>query len=443
MGRLFGIIIVGMLVLMFLFGTINMTGAFFVSIAEFLFNSIYGIIAIFFASLAILFFYGSVKTAKNSRIVHDIPFDGLNNKFKTSRSYSSKSTSKNISVPFNEFSKSQGKDYTFMNKGVIVVPENRELDLAEYKMNFFSDKLANLMTKPEAVFFKGWRNRRLQLDVEHIHIIKAYIDAMRDAGESFLNFRADQVLSYEKIQLLIQTKRNILLKGLIDSELQIDLLQEEHKARVAELRINIKDLEAEVFQKLANIEHLKANISKILSDVENTKKRAVSDIKIAEQESIANIQAREKELDIKVQESIANIEARAKELEIKEQEALANIEINKAKTDAEIFVMKLKATDQSKIAQQRSAVLDKIIIEMNLNNIRPLEVYLLIKLLDTINTDDFMDFDKKVELMEEELNRMKAENRYKTAEAIEKEAEAKERAAQSKANIKDINNPYA
>jgi hypothetical protein len=45
--------------------------------------------------------------------------------------------------------------------------------------------------------------------------------------------------------------------------------------------------------------------------------------------------------------------------------------------------------------------------------------------------------------MEEELNRMKAENRYKTAEAIEKEAEAKERAAQSKANIKDINNPYA
>ncbi|MBK9334693.1 MAG: hypothetical protein IPM96_20400 [Ignavibacteria bacterium] len=244
-----------------------------------------------------------------------------------------------------------------------LVVQNREIDVSVCQMDAFSYKLANLMTKPEPVFFKRWRNRRLKLDIEHMYLIKDYVDAMRDAGESFVKFKVDQIFSYEKIQGLVQLNRNDLLRQLRESELQIDLLENEHRGKIAKLHLYIKELELNIFEKLTQVEELQANIAKIQSDIENTRNDAISRIRITEQESIANIQAREKEL------------------EIKEQEAMANIEINKAKADAEIYVMKLKAEDKSKLEQQRSAVLDKIIKEMNLDSIRPLDVYLLIKLL--------------------------------------------------------------
>jgi hypothetical protein len=432
---------IGLLGLIVIYGIIGTFDSVFLSFKEFLFNSIWGVIAIVLGVFSILFFYASAKTSKNSKSENSLIPSG--NSLSESQKYLSgkKSSYASDSNSYSSYLKNKSGSGGSMSSNLVV--QNREIDVSVCQMDAFSNKLANLMTKPEPVFFKGWRNRRLKLDIEHMYLIKDYVDAMRDAGESFVRFKVDQIFSYEKIQGLVQLNRNDLLRQLRESELQIDLLENEHRGKIAKLNLYIRELEVNIFEKLTQVKELQANIAKIHSDIENTRNDAISRIKITEQESIANIQAREKELEIKEQESIANIEARAKELEIKEQEALANIEINKAKTDAEIFVMKIKATDKSKIAQQRSAVLDKIIKEMNLNNIRPLEVYLLIKLLDTINTDDFMDFDKKVQLMDEELNRMKAENRYKTAEAVEKEAEAKERAAQSKANIKDINNPYA
>lgn len=422
------------------YGIIGTFDSLFLSFKEFFFNSIWGVIAIILGFFSIMFFIASAKTSINSQSKNSIIPSG--NLLKESNKFlpASKPISSD-SYSYSDYLKNKSKRGGSMSSNIVV--QNREIDVSVIQMDAFSNKLANLMTKPEPVFFKGWSNRRLKLDIEHMYLIKDYVDAMRDAGESFVRFKVDQIFSYEKIQGLVQLNRNDLLRQLRESELQIDLLENEHRGKIAKLHLYIEELEVNIFEKLTQVKELQANIAKIHSDIENTRNDAISRIRITEQESIANIEAREKELEIKAQESIASIEAREQELKIKEKEALANIEINKAKNDAEIYVMKIKATDKSKIAQQRSAVLDKIIKEMNLNNIRPLEVYLLIKLLDTINTDDFMDFDKKVQLMDEELNRMKAENRYKTAEALEKEAEAKERAAQSKANIKDINNPYA
>lgn len=418
-GRLF----IGLLGLIVIYGIIGTFDSIFLSFKEFLFNSIWGVIAIVLGVFSILFFYASAKTAKNSNSENSFIPSG--NSLSESQKYLSgkKSSYANDSNSYSSYLKNKSGSGGSMSSNLVV--QNREIDVSVCQMDAFSNKLANLMTKPEPVFFKGWRNRRLKLDIEHMYLIKDYVDAMRDAGESFVRFKVDQIFSYEKIQGLVQLNRNDLLRQLRESELQIDLLENEHRGKIAKLNLYIRELEVNIFEKLTQVKELQANIAKVYSDIENTRDEAISRIKISEQESIANIRAREKEL------------------EIKEQEAMATIELNKVKSGAEIYVMKLKATDKSKLAQQRSEVLDKIIKEMNLNNIRPIEVYLLINLLDSVNSDGFMDFDKKVELMEEELNRMKAENRYKTAEAIEKEAEAKERAAQSKANIKDINNPYA
>lgn len=427
-GRLF----IGFLGLIVIYGIIGTFDSVFLSFKEFLFNSIWGVIAVVLGVFSILFFYASAKTAKNSKAENSIiplpPFSPSENKsltYEPSKSkYGNFDGSHKLPTTYYEgFSNNKNKGVGSMSSNIVV--QNREIDVSACQLDAFSNKLANLMTKPEPVFFKGWRNKRLKLDIEHMYLIKDYVDAMRDAGESFVRFKVDQIFSYEKIQGLVQLNRNVLLRQLRESELQIDLLENEHRGKIAKLNLYIKELEVNIFEKLTQVKELQANIAKVYSDIENTRDEAISRIKVTEQESIANIRAREKEL------------------EIKEQEAMANIELNKVKSGAEIYVMKLKATDKSKLAQQRSEVLDKIIKEMNLNNIRPIEVYLLINLLDSVNSDGFMDFDKKVELMEEELNRMKAENRYKTAEAIEKEAEAKERAAQSKANIKDINNPYA
>ncbi len=418
-----GKIITVFVFLIVIYGIIGTFDSVFLSFKEFLFNSIWGVIAVILGVFSILFFYASAKTAKNSKSENSLIPSG--NSLSESQKYLSEKKTSYVSDSnsYSSYLKNKSRSGGSMSSNLVV--QNREIDVSVCQMDAFSYKLANLMTKPEPVFFKGWRNRRLKLDIEHMYLIKDYVDAMRDAGESFVKFKVDQIFSYEKIQGLVQLNRNDLLRQLRESELQIDLLENEHRGKIAKLNLYIKELELNIFEKLTQVEELQANIAKIQSDIENTRNDAISRIRITEQESIANIQAREKEL------------------EIKEQEAMANIEINKAKADAEIYVMKLKAEDKSKLEQQRSAVLDKIIKEMNLDSIRPLDVYLLIKLLDTINTDDFMDFDKKVQLMDEELNRMKAENRYKTAEAVEKEAEAKERAAQSKANIKDINNPYA
>lgn len=441
MGKLLIFFIIGLVLFTIIQAIFGMFDSFFLVMKEFLTHSIWGMIAIIFGVAAIIFFYASARTQSNSKSENSFIPTGSSS-FGSKKYLSGSSAS--YSIESNSYSSYlTNKKHSGGSMSSNIVVQNREIDVSAIQMDAFSNKLTNLMTKPEPVFFKGWRNRRLKIDIEHMYLVRDYIDAMRDAGESFVNFKVDQIFSYEKIQGLVQINRNNLLRQLKDSEYQIDLLEKEHRGKIAKLNLYIKELEVNVFEKLTQVKGLQANIAKVYSDIENTRDEAISRIRITEQESIANIQAKEKELEIKEQESIASIEAREKELEIKEQEALANIEINKAKTDAEIFVMKLKATDKSKLAQQRSVVLDKIIIEMNLNNIRPLEVYLLIKLLDTVNTDGFMDFDKKVELMEQELNRMKAETRYKNAEAKEKEAEANERDAQSKVNIKDLNNPYA
>ncbi len=132
----------------------------------------------------------------------------------------------------------------------------QEFDLSKITMETFVQKMAYEMTKPGPVFFKGWGNRRLELDVERVRIIGAYIESIRSTGESLMQLNADAVLSYENIEKLTKIKRNELDEKVRRSELNLDFVNEEYKYK-------IKGMELENEQKEANIRLINAQAEEL------------------------------------------------------------------------------------------------------------------------------------------------------------------------------------
>jgi cyclophilin family peptidyl-prolyl cis-trans isomerase len=355
---------------------------------QFFTDSWWGIIAIASGVLSLLMFYGSSKSYRDVKINETF----LDNPDRS------------------KLRKKKGSISMFKKETAVV-----EFDLSQLTMNTLTKKMAYVMTKPGPVFFKGWGNRRLQLDVERVEIIREYIEAIRATGDSLIHLHADSVLSYEKMENLVNIKRNDLLLQLKESQLKIDLLEKEHQARVDRLRIDVAHLETMVLERIAQIENLNAQTEQVLSDMRNRTKEIDTEIKIRK-------------------------ETAESEIQIKEKESMARIELEKDKASAEIYVMKLKAGDDSDISKKRAKALDMVIEEMNMDSISPAEVYLLIKLLDTSNTTDFIDFENKIKVMGEELEKMRVQNDILKSEAKEKKAKANEVEAQSKQNIKDLYN---
>ncbi|MGV8018299.1 MAG: hypothetical protein AB2L26_09005 [Ignavibacteria bacterium] len=102
---------------------------------QFFIDSWYGIIAVITGILSLFMFYGSSKSYKMVKI---------NESF----------------LPILKNHKGRGN-----------IMEN-EFDLSKLTMDALVKKMAFEMTKPGPVFFKGWGNRRLELDVERVNIIK-------------------------------------------------------------------------------------------------------------------------------------------------------------------------------------------------------------------------------------------------------------------------------
>lgn len=129
--------------------------------------------------------------------------------------------------------------------------EGTELDLSKLTMEALVKKMAYEMTKPGPVFFKGWGNNRLRLDVERVQIMRDYIDSIRETGESLMELQSDAVLSYEKIKELTKIKRNELKKRLRESEIELDFLNEKYKHEVEMMRLERIDKEEDVLLKRA------------------------------------------------------------------------------------------------------------------------------------------------------------------------------------------------
>lgn len=342
----------------------------------FFIDTFWGLASIICGGITVVLFYASSKTYVDSKIKESF----LPNPRSFPESIKGdKHLSKNKTIVGG--TKSMSNQGTHIVHDVENFDKEREIDLAKVTMDAMLKKMAYIMTKPGPIFFKGWGNRRLELDVERVYIIKEYIDAVKSSLDSYTLLRADALISFEKIQKLANTQKNELLYKLKQSELDLTFLDKEYEHKAKLMDLEIEGLEMQLFERLTNIEHMEAKTTEIL-----------------------------KNLDIRIKETDAEIEIRKKESD-------AMIALNKAKSEAEIYVMKLKAQDNSKLSKQRAKILTKIIDELQLDNITPTEVYLLVKLMEgDSGSFDYMDFDRKSKLVHEEIERMKLENKKLHAE---------------------------
>jgi hypothetical protein len=323
--------------------------------------SMWGLATIISGVITAILFYASGRTYVDSKIKESFLPNIKNNK--------------KLNTKSNSFSIMENKTDLTNNKNV------NEIELSQVTLHGLVGQMAYLTTKPGPVFFKGWGNRRIQLDIERVRLIRNYIESVREAGSSLAEFQADAVLSFEKVKALTEIKHNDLKTQVQESKLKLDLVTERYKSEIENLKLDLKHKQIDLTKKEMEIEEMKSRI-------------------------------KERERELAMKEKMNDVKAK---------------------------VLEMKMTDDSAFSKSRTGLLDTIVAEMDMNNINPSQAFVLINALSPGTIED-INFQTRAEMVKEELEKMKAESKYKSAEALEKEAEAKERAAQSKVNIHDLNN---
>lgn len=189
---------------------------------QFFSDSYWGIFALIAGTISALMFYASSKSYRDTKINESF----LPNKRKINN-LNNRSTAM-----------STNKDYG-----------TNEFDLSKLTMESLVKKMAYEMTKPGPVFFKGWGNRRLELDVERVNIIKQYIESIRDTGNSLMELQSDSFLSYEKIEALTKIKRFDLQTKVLQAEKGLDFAKIEYEDKIERLRLERASLEEDIKMK--------------------------------------------------------------------------------------------------------------------------------------------------------------------------------------------------
>lgn len=178
MGKLIGGFIIIVFVYLIIKGVFGVIGSVLGSLGEFMFNSIWGAFALLAGLLSIFFFYASSRTYSDvtvrSKIINSL-----------------KPTIKNM-----ENSLSQSK-----NHGMEMI------DMSQTNVHDFFRKLVVAINKPNPVIFKGWGNRRLELDVERARILTDYIRQTHIAFGELQELQADILFSHDKIKHLVDMKQ--------------------------------------------------------------------------------------------------------------------------------------------------------------------------------------------------------------------------------------------
>lgn len=320
---------------------------------QFFTDSWWGMTAIAFALVSLILFYASSKSYKNVKI---------NESF----------------LPNPKRLKSK-KENSLMKEDKNQALQEQEIDVSKITMDSLVKKMAYEMTKPGPIFFKGWGNRRLELDVERVHILGDYVNALRTTGSNLMELNAEAVLSYDKIKALTQIKKNNLQEALRESKYKIDLMEERYKSEIEHLKLGVKHTTIELDRKMIEVNEMKYSLAE-----------------------------------------------RERELVMKEK-----------MNDVRVKALEAKVHDTSKFNESRSKLLDTIIEEMDMKNINASQAFVLINALAPGATDD-LNFQTRAEMVKEELEKMKAQTRKENAEAKEKESKADEVDAQTKFNIHQI-----
>lgn len=157
----------------------------------------------------------------------------------------------------------------------------REIDLSAIDLQSLVGELQSVLTSPTPIFFKGWGNRRLELDVERVKLMNDYINTVAATGQSFIRLKADSLISYDKIKLLAKTELIELQSRATAKELDLRLLQDRYeneliklKTQNESLKLGIDDLKLSQEEKKANIRRLNAEAEKAEAIAEQEKAKA-------------------------------------------------------------------------------------------------------------------------------------------------------------------------
>lgn len=273
---------------------------------EFFTDSYWGIITIVVGALSLAMFYASSKTYRDVKINETF----LPNPRK-------------------------------IRKRKLTMSEHQEFDLSKMTMETLVRQMAYQLTKPAPIFFKGWGNRRLELDVERVQILGKYVESIRTTGSYLMELHADAALSYEKIEKLIHIKRNELKIQLRKSILDYDFLKQEHVERIRAIKLENDEREARVRLINAQASKLEAEAGSVTtkSDSDALKDAARTDLLFEGKKhfkslspvlktyvitQIDNEHAKIPENDLEMQEALKDVVKRKQQAEAKKLEAEAN-----------------------------------------------------------------------------------------------------------------------
>jgi hypothetical protein len=222
MGKFIGGFIIIVFIYLVIKGVFGVIGSIFLSLGEFLFNSIWGLFALIAGILSIVLFYASSKTYPDVKM----------------RGKIIKTIKPTILTMENSVSTSGNLDMHM-------------IDMSQTNVHDFFRKLVVAINKPNPVIFKGWGNRRLELDVERARILTDYIQQTHIAFGELQELQADILFSHDKIKHLIEMKQaraagdldviNAQYKDLLN---QYDHEQKKREILADEMRTKVKREEA-------------------------------------------------------------------------------------------------------------------------------------------------------------------------------------------------------
>lgn len=230
----------GVIALLFVFmflGMFNMLSSILLKLEQFFFHNSLGIISLICTGIAILFAIIAVKLPRAIR--------------------QAKARSKPVTPVLRkleyEHSANLSTNHT-MNEEI----QERVIDMESMNLESFFRDIAITLNKPAPIIFKGWGNRRLELDVERVQILRDYIGNVRRTADEYLKLRADMFFSKEKFEHYVEANR-------VRADGDLDLIKEEYKERKWNSKYDkkmkkadLKDRKIAQKEKLAQIEEQKA-----------------------------------------------------------------------------------------------------------------------------------------------------------------------------------------
>lgn len=235
------IVIVLMILYALLQGLFGLFGSATNAFAQFLFNTVWGWIAMITGLLSAVMFYATAKTRESALRNEEVI--------------------KIIKPTIQTMEESLG------NKELTNIPSQETvIDLSVVNLNGMLREMAIAINKPYPVIFKGWGNHRLQMDIERVRTLTSYVSSIRAASDEFLELQADAIFSEKKLRHFVEMRE-------AQAKLELDLLNAQYldaidrfKKSIDERGLQIKNLEAKINRQEAEnklLETITANFDKI------------------------------------------------------------------------------------------------------------------------------------------------------------------------------------